>query len=125
MVKLYILNSKCALADISEPINLCSEKKTSSFVGHELLKAVLTTDYNMKSEDIIFKKGQHGKPYLQSPNGIFFNISHSGTYVAVAVSQSEIGVDIEVRSNPNLKISERFFTKNEQKCLSLENEFFA
>ena len=34
-----------------------------------------------------------GKPFYQ--NGPFFNISHSGKYVIMAVANNEVGVDIE------------------------------
>ena len=33
-----------------------------------------------------------GKPYVE---GLHFSLSHSGTYAALAVSEEEIGVDIE------------------------------
>ena len=35
---------------------------------------------------------EYGKPYLES-GGLFFNLSHSGEYVACAISDKEIGID--------------------------------
>lgn len=35
-----------------------------------------------------------GKPYLQG-NPVYFNVSHSGEYLAVAVSKSPVGVDLQ------------------------------
>ena len=37
----------------------------------------------------------HGKPYIADHENIFFNISHSGEKVALAVSDREVGVDIQ------------------------------
>ncbi len=45
--------------------------------------------------------GEHGKPYISrlaessALSGIFFNISHSGSYVVLALSDKEVGVDIQ------------------------------
>jgi 4'-phosphopantetheinyl transferase len=49
--------------------------------------------------------GKHGKPYISrfepeneysaGGTGIFFNISHSGSYVVLALSDKEVGVDIQ------------------------------
>ena len=40
--------------------------------------------------------GPNGKPYLDGHEGIFFNISHSGDLAALALSDMEIGTDIQV-----------------------------
>ena len=39
--------------------------------------------------------GKNGKPYLPNTEGFFFNASHDGTYAMLAVSDAEIGCDIE------------------------------
>ena len=38
--------------------------------------------------------GQDGKPYLPG-TGVYYNLSHSGNYAVCAVSDREVGVDIE------------------------------
>lgn len=43
----------------------------------------------------IFGTGIYGKPYLKNYPNIYFNLSHSKNYVACAVSNSPVGVDIE------------------------------
>ena len=37
----------------------------------------------------------NGKPYFKDRQGMFFNLSHSGEYVACALADCEIGVDIQ------------------------------
>ncbi len=41
------------------------------------------------------KFGPQGKPYIAGRSDFFFNLSHSGSLVAIAVSDREVGVDIQ------------------------------
>jgi phosphopantetheinyl transferase len=56
--------------------------------------------------DLVY--GEHGKPYLVGAGQGFFSLTHSGPYVAVAVSESECGLDIE---ELRLKITEGLVKK--------------
>lgn len=40
-------------------------------------------------------KAPGGKPLLQDSRGLFFNLSHSGAYAACAISDREVGLDIQ------------------------------
>ena len=44
------------------------------------------------------KETEHGKPYLEG-NPLYFNLSHSGGMIALAVSDHEVGVDLQQRSD--------------------------
>lgn len=59
-----------------------------------------------------FPCSEHGKPYLEKED-IFFNISHSGDYVAVAISSENIGVDIEKLRRNKMQVARRFFSEEE------------
>ena len=49
----------------------------------------------------------------------FFNLSHSGKYVCCAVSDEEVGVDIQqMIPLRNFRVAERFFSEREQKALA-------
>ncbi len=58
--------------------------------------------YGVSVTDIL--TGSNGKPYIRDRNDLFFNLSHSGRYVALAIADSEIGIDIQkpVRTRDNL-----------------------
>ena len=54
--------------------------------------------------------GKDCKPYTKNMK---FNISHSGDYVALAVAESEVGVDIEKIRGYSEKVAARCFTADE------------
>ena len=52
--------------------------------------------------------GDHGKPYAQ--NGVYFSVSHSGRMAAIAVDNTEVGLDVErLPDESRLKIADRFY----------------
>ena len=69
--------------------------------------------------------GRDGKPSfseeITGKTGIFFNLSHSGNYLAGAFSDREIGLDIQTTSPPHsdvLRIARRFFPLDEYELLA-------
>jgi len=69
------------------------------------------------------KKGKNGKPYYKTCE-IFFNISHAGDYVVMAISTSEIGIDIEPNTNIDFDDLLELFHPEEQKQVMLGNLSF-
>lgn len=63
-----------------------------------------------------------GKPYY--PNGPFFNISHSGKYVIMAIANEEVGVDIEEDIEKNMDILLRIFNEAEAKMIKEHADFY-
>jgi 4'-phosphopantetheinyl transferase len=63
----------------------------------------------------------HGKPYLLGKDAPFFNLSHAGHYVACALSQQAVGVDIEERSPVDEPLARRCFTDNELSAVLTAN----
>ena len=56
--------------------------------------------------------GKHGKP-MRKDGKVCFNLSHSGKYVLCAVSETEIGCDIEKIKEVKWKLAKRFFSDGE------------
>lgn len=65
-----------------------------SLVGWYLLTKYLKEDFfiDLKKENIEFN--QYNKPYINK--NIHFNITHSGNFVGIIISNNECGIDIEV-----------------------------
>ena len=60
-----------------------------------------------------FTTNAYGKPLLVGRPRIHFNISHAGDYIACAVANEPVGIDVEVIKDTDLKIAERFFAVDE------------
>ena len=97
-----------------------SEDKKRSLVSELLIRKALT-DRNIDFTDLVYEYGEHQKPYFKNISDFHFNISHSGDYVILAVSDKEIGCDIEKIRKYDLKIAERFFTEYEYENI-IKNE---
>ena len=58
--------------------------------------------------------GEHEKPYVQG-NSLYFSVSHSGRVAAIAVDDTELGLDVEELPAPDrLKIADRFYHPRER-----------
>ena len=68
------------------------------------------------------QKNPTGKPYY--PNGPFFNISHSGKYVIMAIANQEVGVDIEEDIEKNMDILLKIFNEAEAKMIKEHADFY-
>ena len=54
-----------------------------------------------------------GKPYLKGFKNLFFNISYADTLIAIAVSDKEVGVDIEKKGKIGVGVARHFFSEKE------------
>lgn len=75
----------------------------------------------IENDDMI-ELNEHGKPFTD--NGLYFNISHSRRFSMLAVSENEIGIDIEMHETPRNKLIEHCFTKEEQAFAKMSTENF-
>lgn len=65
---------------------------------------------------------EHGKPFFEQ--GKKFSISHSGRFSVIAVSEEEIGIDIEAREIINPAVAKRCFTEEEQDFAKMSTQNF-
>ena len=59
-----------------------------------------------------------GKPYLEGMKNLFFNISYSGSLIAIGISDKEIGVDVEKKGKIEMNVVRHFFSEKEIKIIS-------
>jgi len=127
-MKIYITNTK-GFEEYDEKLNkilsLCNTCQNKSYtnkgrnfqrlVGEGLTRFALYKDFNIDFF-IPFKYTQKGKPYIEKD--VYFNMSHSGDYVACAVGLQPVGIDIEILRQVNLNIAHRFFHPDETTFLN-------
>jgi 4'-phosphopantetheinyl transferase len=96
--------------------------------AHCALRNILARTVGKPAHSLEFTNGPHGKPLLVNHPQCAFNLSHSGDWGVVALSdtprQQGIGVDIEVMRNiDNLDaLAGEVFTPTEEKELRLVSE---
>lgn len=87
--------------------------KMRSLLAEVLLRYGLWKHFSIKDNEIKFIKNEFGKPHLLNYPHIHFNLSHSGDWVLCGVGDIPLGVDVEIVTDRNLELGERFYTSNE------------
>lgn len=57
--------------------------------------------------------GLRGKPYLKDYPDVHFSLSHSGNMAVLAISDSEVGIDVQERRGYQEKVVKRFYHESE------------
>jgi 4'-phosphopantetheinyl transferase len=89
-------------------------------VARALLRQALARWLDCSPQALAFDTAAGGKPYLATPGGYHFNISHSHQRVALALSTTgEVGVDIESRARRARidALARHYFGEAEQQAL--------
>ena len=82
-------------------------------LGDVLARCEICRTTGLSNRQLEFSTNEFGKPFLVNNPNIHFNISHAGHYIACAVSNEPIGIDIELIKPVDMAIAERFFTPDE------------
>lgn len=92
-----------------------------TLIGDILIRHLLCQMLKIKNNKLIFKINKYGKPFLFNCNDIQYNISHSGKWVACAICDYPVGIDIEQIKPIDISIAEQFFSKDEVNYLMSKN----
>ncbi len=97
-------------------------EKNPGIPQHDHGIAMLKREIGVRAPDFTeFKllKMNNGKPYIENINGFNFNISHSGKWTVIAISDHEVGIDIQQIKSTKANVAKRFFTRRENQKLEL------
>ncbi len=76
-----------------------TEDQHRFLTGRGLLRRLLSAHLRQPAESLVIRTGTHGKPFVEltaTTAPLYFNSSHSGDFVLIALSPThEVGVDIE------------------------------
>ncbi|MBE6089113.1 MAG: 4'-phosphopantetheinyl transferase superfamily protein [Clostridium beijerinckii] len=76
--------------------NYKNEKdRICSAVGEFIALKVCSSKKNIDLSELKISKGTYGKPFILGVKDYNYNISHSEKYVVCAISEMEVGVDIQ------------------------------
>ena len=88
-----------------------------SLAGDILTRKYLSRLYNIPEEKLEIKKGEKGKPYVLNIPA-HFNVSHSGDYTVLAISDRPIGIDLEIIRDFSAILAKKYFNEDELKYIS-------
>ena len=85
---------------------------------------VALKNLGVQLNDVKLSETEKGKPYFVSPSNLFISISHSGDYAFLALSDSEIGIDVQQIKQVQSGLIEKTLTKLERESLQEKEQFF-
>lgn len=121
---------RCLPAERRELVNRTKKEEIAKkriYVG-AFLQYVLSKESGVPVENLRYRYNQWGKPELDVENlkenvPLHFNLSHSGDYVTVAVSDAAVGIDVEYKVRNYESVAKRCFCKEEyEDIISLESD---
>ena len=111
--KIYEMLSKKRIEKIKNTSNIQNKRQS---IGAELmLNCAVKMLYKDAHIPILWDTDNNGKPYLKNYADIHFNISHSKDYAVCAVSDKEIGIDIQYMRKVNYALADKCFCDEEKR----------
>lgn len=89
------------------------EDRQRSLFGDLLIRKMISEQTGRANDELSFETTDFGKPNLKGETGLYFNISHSGDWVACVIHTESIGIDVEIIQDIDLSISEMYFSPEE------------
>ena len=87
-----------------------------------LLRLLILKSSGLSYKDIVIKAGKTGKPYLVCAPRLEFSVSHTRNAIAIALSDSPVGIDVERIRQTDLSLAQHIFGDNELLWLNSEEK---
>ncbi|MGD6900406.1 4'-phosphopantetheinyl transferase family protein [Bacillus infantis] len=88
------------------------EDKDRCLIGDILVRYMIGAALRISPCEVKFTHNEYGKPFIEG-SPVYFNLSHSGSWVVAAVDDNENGVDVQEIGECNLEIAQQFYRKSE------------
>ncbi|MBQ3417772.1 MAG: 4'-phosphopantetheinyl transferase superfamily protein [Ruminococcus sp.] len=119
IIKYIMIDENTSFEDIKPYLPLLPKERREKIARYRFDKDKLTSAvagllirHMIGDRELIY--GEHNKPYIKNCDDLFFSVSHSDRCVAIAVDDTEVGVDVEkIRTKDIDKLAERFFSQGE------------
>ncbi len=110
---------KHRLVDALEKYYSCKNPFSAwqSLVGEVMVREICFRDTSIHFADQQYYSNEYGKPFLKSSVNWFFNKSHTKNVIVVAVSDNDIGVDVEFIRSARMNVANRYFSADEIELL--------
>jgi 4'-phosphopantetheinyl transferase len=98
-----------------------AESRAHFITARTALRLILAQNLHTEPQSLTFTTNHYGKPALDQPSSIAFNLAHSGGAILIALAHNaSLGVDLElITPNPDiLEIAARMFTSEEAATLT-------
>lgn len=100
------------------------KKRNLRICADALCRKAISEFCGVNADEIQIALSPFGKPYIKNLP-VYFSISHSGDFAVCAVSNEEIGIDIEQIRQVHPRIHEKFCTESEAEYIrTTENGIF-
>ena len=126
IIKLYTIDINTAFhhkRTLLEKVNEQQKEKAMKYKNELDQIRSLASSYlinKLSKEPLLFN--DMGKPFFEK--GPCFNVSHSGQYIVMAVSNKDIGVDIEENREKDMSSLIRIFNEAEAKMIKEHADFY-
>ena len=101
------------------------DSKAAYLKGRFGVRAFASLYASLAPSDVKIEISKSGKPFFANIEDLHFNISHSGSEVAIAFSTKPVGFDMELldRKRDFRAIADRFFTNEESSEVKSAEEY--
>ncbi len=103
---------KKRIAEVKSP-----QKADAMLIAELILKCAAKKEFDIPFENSVICCKQSGKPYFLNFANLHFSISHCDKYVAVALCDRPVGIDIQKIGNFPKKVAERICSDDEYEML--------
>lgn len=98
--------------------------KDECLIAGQLLNYALEKCFDIDVSALEYTENENGKPYIKNEPRIHFNITHTKGLCAVAISDSEVGIDAEYSSELSERrlkniVNSGYFSKSELSAFGL------